>query len=98
MRTHPVRVSALALVLVLAACTSALNGTEITDAVDSTVAPPAPATDPIEQPAAFPIETFAAISEDPLSEELAAEFQAALTEMLNLPLQKEIVAGRGGMT
>ena len=41
------------------------------------MAPPA-STEATEQAAGFPIATFAAISEDPVTEELAAEFQAAL--------------------
>lgn len=45
--------------------------------VESTMAAPA-STHPTEQALGFPIATFAAISEDPVTEELAATFQAAL--------------------
>jgi D-alanyl-D-alanine carboxypeptidase len=41
------------------------------------MAPPA-SSEPTEQAAAFPTATFAAISEDPVTEEAAAKFQAAL--------------------
>ena len=63
----------------------------------ATVAPPASTTAPTEQAAAFPFATFAA-SEDPVTEEAAAKFQAALNEMLNLPLKAGIEAGGGGMS
>ena len=58
-----------------------------TSPVELTVAPPA-STAPTEPDGAFPIATFAAMREDPVTEESAAEFQAALNEM----------AGGGGMT
>jgi D-alanyl-D-alanine carboxypeptidase len=50
----------------------------------------APSTSATEPAAPFPIETFAAISEDPVTEELAAEFQAALA--------RHDVTGGGGMS
>jgi CubicO group peptidase (beta-lactamase class C family) len=62
------------------AATSTPSGTETTAPVESTVASPASA-EPTEQPAAFPIATFADIREDPVSEEAAAEFQAILSDM-----------------
>lgn len=68
------------------AATSTPSGTETTAPVESTVASPASA-EPTEQPAAFPIAAFAGISEDPVSEEVAAQFQAILNDM----------AGGGGM-
>jgi D-alanyl-D-alanine carboxypeptidase len=94
-----------AVVLALAACTSAPNGMETTATVSSTVAPrpstrvvpAASTTAPTERAVAFPVGTFAAISDDPVTEELAGEFQAALSEMLDLPLVDGIVAG-GGMS
>jgi hypothetical protein len=39
-------------------------------------------TEPIEQAAAFPTAEFAAVSEDAVTEELAARFQAALDDNL----------------
>ncbi len=57
--------------------TSTPGGSETTSSVASTMAAPAP-TEPIEQAADFPIATFAGISEDPVTEELAAKLQAAL--------------------
>jgi D-alanyl-D-alanine carboxypeptidase len=46
------------------------------------VAPPTAATAPAAPAAPFPIEAFAAISEDPVSEDLAAKFQAALDDVV----------------
>ena len=89
MRIRAGWVLVVALVLGLAACgsdaspasttsataaTSTPSGTETTTP-ESTVAPAS--TEPTEPAAAFPIATFAAIGEDPVTEELAAEFQAA---------------------
>jgi len=69
-----------------------------TTPVETTVAPP-PSTTVAPEPAApYPVARFAAISEDPMPEDIAVRFEAALDEMLNLPLAREIVAGGGGMT
>ena len=79
------------LVLTLAACRSdagpasntstpanwTTSNTETTAPVESTLAPRA-STEPTGPAAVFPVATFAAISEDPVTEELAAQFQAAL--------------------
>lgn len=96
------RVTIVALLLATAACgsdadpssrasttaaTSAPTGTEKTTPVESTVAPPATTVAPGED-AGFPIAAFAAIREDPVTAESAAEFQAALNEM----------AGDGGIS
>ena len=55
------------------------------------MAPPTTdATEPFEQDAAFPVAAFAAISEDPVTEALAAELQAAL--------ERHDVADGGGMS
>ena len=86
-------VSVVTLVLVLAAAcgsdadlatttsttsaTSTPGGIEATSPVASTMAPPAP-TEPTEQAADFPMAAFAAISDDPVTEETAAKFQVAL--------------------
>ena len=84
MKTHHGRVLGLALVVALAACTSIPSDGESSPAVGSTVAPPASTTVVALSTAAtvpagpFPIATFAAISEDPVSEELAAMFRAVL--------------------
>ncbi len=92
-RTGNVGAVTLALTLVLAAAcgsdadpasttsttsaTSTPGDLDTAAPVESTMTPP-PSTEPTEQAAGFPIATFAAISEDPVTEELAAEFQAAL--------------------
>lgn len=60
----------LAFALVLVACGS--------DAGPASTTPTAASAPPAEPVADFPIEVFAALSEDPVTEELAAEFQAAL--------------------
>ena len=91
MRTHNVRATALSLfvssLLALAGCASTSDGNESASsegASNASVASPSPpkAID------AFPTNAFADISEDPVSEKLAKEFQAVLHEM----------AGKGGMT
>src|ERR671936_621034 len=69
-----------ALVVALTGCTSTPSGTETDTSVEPSmpsVAPPSP-TERVE---AFPTAAFAGISEDPVSGETAAEFQAALDEM-----------------
>jgi D-alanyl-D-alanine carboxypeptidase len=71
------------------------SGTETTAAVKTTVAslasttmaPPVPTTTTPEQ-VAFPVATFAAIGQDPVTEELASKFQAAV----------EAAAGGGGVS
>lgn len=79
------------------AATSTPTGTETTTPAEPTVAPPgstkaAPAapTEPTEQAAAFPVAAFAGISEEPVTEELAARFRAALA--------RYHVTGGGGMS
>ncbi len=82
------KLTALGVVLALTACAgdgsedATPDTTPSTAATSTSVTSVAPtttdATEPIEQAAAFPIATFAAISEDPVTEELAAKFQAAL--------------------
>lgn len=59
------------------ATTSTPGGPETTASVEPTMPPPA-STEPTEQAAGFPIATFGTISEDPVTEGLAAELQAAL--------------------
>jgi D-alanyl-D-alanine carboxypeptidase len=60
--------------------TSTPDGIEIATSVASTMAPSA-STEPTEQEAEFPTATFASISEDPVTDELAAKFQVALEEL-----------------
>src|SRR5688500_6018533 len=67
-------VSAVTLAFLLAACAS--NGGSASTTSTTTTS----TTEPTEQPASFPVAAFAAISEDPVSQELAAELQAALAE------------------
>lgn len=87
-------VCVIALVLGLAACasdagpastasiaaTSTSSSTESIPPAESVLAASAVA-EPTEQPTPFPIERFAAISEEPVPEELAAELQAALDDL-----------------
>lgn len=87
MKTHYGRISAVVLVVALGACTSTSNPTESTVSVEPAGASVASAS-PSESAERFPIETFADISEDPISEETAAELQAILDDM----------AGRTGMS
>ena len=75
------RVVVMALVLALAACSSAPGESEGSPPVGSTVPPPA--SSPVVAPstaatAPFPVASFTAISEEPVTEELAAKFQEAL--------------------
>jgi CubicO group peptidase (beta-lactamase class C family) len=93
MRMRPGWVLVVALALGLSACGSDASPTSTTSATaatsttsstesttpESTVAPES--TEPIEQASAFPIGTFARIGEDPVSEDLAAEFQDLLNDM-----------------
>jgi D-alanyl-D-alanine carboxypeptidase len=74
------RVSAFALVVALAGCTSNPDDAETAPSVEPSVSPVASPT-PTEEAPAFPTEAFADISEDPVSEQEAAEFQAILTDM-----------------
>jgi len=79
----------VALVVVLAACSSAPSEREGSPPAGSTVAPH-PSRTSTASAAAFPVGAFAAISEDPVTEELAATLQAALAT--------HDVAGGGGMS
>lgn len=83
------RVIVVALVVALAACSSAPNQDEGSPPVGSTVPPPSP-TISTTSASAFPVTAFAAISEDPVTEELAAKFQEALAQ--------HDVADGGGMS
>jgi len=60
------------------AATSTPSSTEPTASVEAAAAASPKSAEPTEQPAPFPIEGFAAISEDPVTEDLAAKFQGAL--------------------
>jgi hypothetical protein len=72
------RVIVVGLVVALAACSSTPGRSESSPPVGSTVAPPAssqvvaPSTAATAPTAPFPLATFAAISEEPVTEELAA--------------------------
>lgn len=80
MRNHRARVLALALVVALGAC-APTDGTETATSVEPSAGSVAPGD-------SFPTAAFADIDEDPVPEEMALEFQAALRDM----------AGRPGMT
>lgn len=87
MRTHNGRAIALSLfalaaAVALAGCAST-SGNETADSGDTSASPSEPA-------GSFPTAAFAAISEDPVTEEVAAELQAALA--------LHDVAGGGGMS
>ena len=82
------RVSAFAVVVSLVGCTSNPDEPMTTPSVEPSVAPVSSPSPTAEAPA-FPIEAFADIREDPVSEEAAAEFQAILGEA---------AGGAGGMT
>jgi D-alanyl-D-alanine carboxypeptidase len=72
---------AIALVLTLAGCAPTTpSGTEATHPVERSGAPIA-SVSPSEAPDGFPTEAFAAISEDPVSDDKAAELQAILDDM-----------------
>jgi D-alanyl-D-alanine carboxypeptidase len=92
MRTHNGRASALSLfalavVLALAGCAPTSDGKETTGRVE-----PSEPSDALASPwvsgEPFPTAAFSDLSEDPVSAEAAAEFEAALREM----------AGEGGMS
>jgi D-alanyl-D-alanine carboxypeptidase len=86
MKSHCGRISAVVLVVTLGACTSTSNHAESTASVEPARAAVGSAS-PSEAAEHFPTEAFADISEDPVSEETAAEFQAILDDL----------AGRAGM-
>jgi D-alanyl-D-alanine carboxypeptidase len=86
MKSHHGRGLAVALVVVLAGCAQTSDGTETADTVEPPVSSAA-SPSPSETAASFRSAPFARISEDPVSEKKAAEFQAALRDM----------AGGGGM-
>lgn len=69
----------VALSVALAGCAPAPGGTETGASVEPS-APSAASASPSERAAAFPTAAFADISEDPVSEEAAAEFRAILNE------------------
>jgi hypothetical protein len=71
---------ALALVVALAGCTQTPDDTGTATSVAPTSSSDASAT-PTERTVAFPVEAFADVSEDPVSEEMAAELQAILDDM-----------------
>jgi hypothetical protein len=75
------RVIAAALVVALAACSSTPGQSESSPPVGSTVAPPSSTTSTMSA-APFPVATFAAISEEPVTDELAAKFQVALDDLV----------------
>jgi hypothetical protein len=68
------------LVVTLAGCSPTSGGTEAAPSDQPSVSSVASAS-PSEQAPAFPTAAFADIREDPVSEEAAAAFQAALSEM-----------------
>jgi CubicO group peptidase (beta-lactamase class C family) len=74
------RVSAFALVVALAGCTSNPDAAETASSVEPSVSTVASPT-PTEEASAFPTEAFADISEDAVSRKVAAHFQAILTDM-----------------
>lgn len=83
---------AVALAVALVACSSTPGTSTGSPSGGSTVAPPAsPST---ASTAPFPVDAFAAISEDPVTEELAAKFQRALDDLV---VSDGFGAG-GGMT
>jgi D-alanyl-D-alanine carboxypeptidase len=77
MVTRSGRFIVVALAVALAACSSAPSPDEGSRPVRSTVPPP-PSTSPTTSASPFPVAAFAAISEDPVTEELVAKFQEAL--------------------
>lgn len=87
------RLSIAVLVSTLAACSSAPGLSEGSPPVGSTVAPPSSATSTMSV-SPFPVATFAAISEDQVTEELAATFQTALDDLV----ESDGFGGQGGMT
>lgn len=86
MKNHHGRVWAIALVAALAGCAPTPDGTGPGVAVEPSV-PGVTSVSPSEPDATLPIAAFADINEDPVSDGVAAEFQAILSDM----------AGGGGM-
>ncbi len=99
----------LAVMVVLAACAPVPGANDATRSSDSSVAPSSssesiaaaesavaasPTADPTEQPRAFPMAAFAAISQEPVTEESAAQFQAAWVAAA----ARELWGVGGGMT
>jgi D-alanyl-D-alanine carboxypeptidase len=87
MRTHRHRLSALTLVIALAACASTSpSDTEATATVTASVEPsgaPVASATPSAAAAAFPIAVFAALGDEPVSDELAVELQQVLDRSAN---------------
>ena len=79
----------VALVVVLTGCSSAPSEREGSPPAGSTVAPPS-STASTTSASPFPVAAFAAISEDPATDEMAASLQAALAT--------HDIAGGGGMS
>ena len=87
MRTHRGRVMALVSVVALAGCAPTSDGRETTGTVETSEPSEAPVSRWVSgEP--FPTAAFSDLSEDPVSAEAAAEFEAALREM----------ADKGGMS
>lgn len=86
-RSHCGRAVASALLVALAACAPAPRGTQTSGSGVPSVASIA-SPSPTQQATAFPTTAFGDIRETPVSEEMAAAFQAAL----------DVMAGGGGMT
>jgi D-alanyl-D-alanine carboxypeptidase len=80
MRDHHGRVLALALVVAVAGCAPTPDRTETAASAEPSESGDA-STSPSERAPAFPTAAFADISEDPVSERAAAEFQAILDDM-----------------
>lgn len=80
MRRHPGRVAVSALIVTLAGCSPATpSRSESSRSVEATEVPAASAS-PSEAAEAFPIETFISLSDEPVSDDLAAELQDVLDE------------------
>ncbi len=80
MRDRHRLVGALALALVSSGCSGTLRA-DISPPASAEIATPTPAATTVARPAAtFPTAAFADVSEDPVSEEAAAEFQAIIGE------------------
>ena len=77
------RLLALGLVLLVTACNSSTSADRptLTTSPPPSAAPTTPSPSPSEQAEAFPVSAFADIDDDPVSEELATELQAALSQM-----------------
>ena len=88
MRNHRGRVLALVSVVALAGCAPTSDGRETTGTVETSEPSEAPVSRWVSgEP--FPTAAFSDLSEDPVSAEAAAEFEAALRAM---------AAGKGGMS